>query len=215
MHVWSYRIIRCLGSPWLWIATNPLVLHSDRADRGDGYILAANHLSPFDVPLMIWKTPRHVDFVSIIELRKHALARVIFELMNTLYLNRNHRDPRTVRQAVRRLKKGRVIALFPEGALRREETSVINGGSFKPGIATIAQLANVPVIPCVVLDSAKLWRFKAWLPGRRTRLGLIFGQPIRVPANHDKKVARTLFVQELRKAYLDLARELRDEMIQR
>ena len=46
-------------------SSRPLVLHPERARRDGAFILAANHTSPYDVPLLMRHTPRRLDFVNI------------------------------------------------------------------------------------------------------------------------------------------------------
>ena len=70
-----------------------MVLHADRAARGGGYILAANHLSPFDVPLMMKETPRNLDFLSIKEMQRNPLIRWLYGWMNTFFMDRWRNDP--------------------------------------------------------------------------------------------------------------------------
>jgi 1-acyl-sn-glycerol-3-phosphate acyltransferase len=79
---------------------------------------------------------------------------------------------------VRHLRAGRVVGIFPEGGLRRGEASVLAGGRMKEGVARLAQIARVPVLPCVVAGGEKFSRWQNWLPLRRTRWAVAYGEPI-------------------------------------
>ena len=59
---------------------------------------------------------------------------------------------------------------------------MIRGGSFKRGLCSLAIRAGVPIIPCVVLGTEKLVRVMPWMPFRRGRLWVAYGQPIHPPA---------------------------------
>ena len=54
---------------------------------------------------------------------------------------------------VTRLKRGRVVGIFPEGGIRDGAHSVLEGAPLKPGIAALAQISGAPVVPCVLIGS--------------------------------------------------------------
>ena len=114
--------------------------------------------------------------------------------------------------ALERLKSGRVVAMFPEAQIRTLENSVISGGRIKPGVAHLASSAQVPIIPCVVLDASTYGPLINWLPLRRARYGVIFGDPIMARRDVPQIQARRILLEELRQTYPILARELRAEM---
>jgi 1-acyl-sn-glycerol-3-phosphate acyltransferase len=208
----SYRWGRRICYPAFWICSCPLIVHAERAALAGGYILAPNHLSPLDTPVLVGYTPRQIDFLGVEDVRNNRLMARFYALFNIFYVDRNRRDTRAALTAVRRLQLGRVVGIFPEGGIRDQAHSVLNGGPMKPGVAAIAQIADVPVIPCVVLGAAKLHRVRNWLPRSRTRYGVIFGQPLRPRRDLDKTEARRVLLDELRQAYPELGRELMREL---
>lgn len=188
-----------------WVSSRPVVLHADRAGRAGAYLLASNHLSPYDVPLLMRSTPRLLDFVSVVEIFREPFVGWFFGHMNAFPLDRSRKDPKTVRIVVDRLAAGRVVAMFPEGRVRAEGESVIHGGPFRPGVARIAQLASVPIVPVVVWGSGGYARPVNWLPLRRVRYGVAYGQPIEAHNIADAEA-------QLAAAYQQLYAELRDAM---
>ena len=44
------------------------------------------------------------------------------------------------------------------------------------------QLADAPVIPCVIIGTDAYYKVRSWLPLRRVRYGANFGEPITVYA---------------------------------
>ncbi len=135
--------------------------------------------------------------------------------MNAFPLDRSKPDSPTVRIILDRLKKGRAVAMFPEGHIRTMETSVLTGSPFKPGVARIAQLADAPVIPCAIVGTDVYRKVKSWLPLRRVKYGAIFGEPITVRKDLEKHEAVQEFIGRLKGAYVDLYAELRAEMAAR
>ena len=209
----AYNIVWYACYPAIWVSSRPVVLHRERADVPGGYILAPNHLSHYDVPCLMAASRRNLDFVSIVEVFRNPLVALLFGAVNVFPLDRSRVDSPTVRTILDRLRRGRVVAMFPEGHVRTDErTSVIHGGPFKPGVARIAQLAGVPVVPVVILGTAGYSRAKSWAPVRGLRYGVNFGAPIRVRTDLDKAEAVRQFLAEMRQAYLDLYAELKAAM---
>jgi 1-acyl-sn-glycerol-3-phosphate acyltransferase len=208
MSDFSYRLIRAIGYPVFWITARPVVLHVDRARRDGAYILAANHLSPYDIPGLMATTPRNLDFLSIVEMLKNPFVARFFRMMNCTFVDRRRADPSAAQGLSSRLRRGRVVAMFPEAGIRTMETSVIHGGSFKPGCIRLAQLTGAPVIPCVIVGTSIYSKFSSWYPFRAVRFGVNYGEAINVAPNDDVKIKTEM----LRMAYLDLYRELRQAM---
>jgi 1-acyl-sn-glycerol-3-phosphate acyltransferase len=172
-------------------------------------ILAPTHLSPFDVPCLMATSPRAIDFLSITDFENKWFVGSLFRRTNCLFLDRGRVDPHTVREAVRRLKKGRALAMFPEGHIREWENSVVHGKPFKPGVARIAQIANAPIVPSVVLGTNVFMKAKSWFPGARTKYGVNFGQPIHPREDLSAEESQQDLVRRLSGAYVELYRELR------
>lgn len=207
-----YNIVWALGTHAFWVSSRSTVLHRERLKRPGAYILASTHLSPFDVAVLIAKSPRKLDWVSIVEVFRKPFTRWFYGSMNAFPLDRSKPDSPTVRVILDRLARGRVIAMFPEGNIRTLETSVLGGGNFKPGVARIAQLADVPVIPCVVLGTDAYLRVLSWLPIKRVRYGINIGEPLAVRKDLEKHEAVTDFLERLRASYLQLHEELKAAM---
>jgi 1-acyl-sn-glycerol-3-phosphate acyltransferase len=184
------------------------VLHRERGDRKGAFILAATHLTPFDVPMLIRHTPRRLDFVSVVEVFRNPFVAWFYGNMNAFPLDRSKPDSPTVRIILDRLQRGRAVAMFPEGGIRTMETSVLSGGRMRPGVGRLAQLANVPVVPAVVLGASRFSRISAWLPHRATRYGVIYGEAIALDPGLEKVEAIKVMEERLREAFLGLHEEL-------
>jgi 1-acyl-sn-glycerol-3-phosphate acyltransferase len=205
----SYSFIRLIGSHVVWVTSRPIMLHRERIPRSGPFILASNHLSPYDAAGLIYATPRHLDFLSIVQFLKNPLAGRFLKAMNCMFVDPAKTDQAAARVLARRLRDGRAVAIFPEAGIRSGQDSVINGGSFRPGCIRLAQLARVPIIPAVIVGTGVYGPLKSWLPLRAIRWGVIFGQPIEVPAGERAQSDAEL---KLRDAFLSLHLELRESM---
>jgi len=208
MSDFGYRCVYLLGDHVFLLSSRTTILHRERAAIPGGYILVAPHTTPFDVPLMIRHAPRFLDFMSVVEMKRHAFVRWFFGLMNTFYLDRSKKDAATLLNAVHRLKRGRAIAMFPEGGIRTTKTSVLNGGNLKPGVAGLAELSGAPVIPCVVLGASSYESILSWAPIGAVRYGVIFGEPMYFVPGEDRAAARQAFLNELKDRFISLRDEL-------
>jgi 1-acyl-sn-glycerol-3-phosphate acyltransferase len=189
-----YRAVRAIGTPVFQVASRPTVLHRERAEMPGGWLLAANHESPFDPALLIATTPRVIHWLSIVEIFQHPLSRWFLTAMGALPLDRSRPDSTTVHRAVRLLRDGEVVGIFPEGGLQR--------GALKEGAARLAQIAGVPVVPCAIAGSARFSRWQSWLPLRRTRWAVAYGEPIAPAENLGADLSRALAAlqEEVRRA---------------
>ena len=201
----TYRLIRLAGYPIYWITARPVVLHAERTARPGGYVLAPNHLSPYDVPALMGVSRRPLDFLSIVEMHRKPAVRVFFEAMNCEFIDRGRRDVAATAALAHRLKRGRVVAMFPEASIRKPETSALFGGPFKPGVIRLAQMTGVPVLPCAVLGTGIYSKFSSWFPTRSVRFGVNVGEPIFVAEGDD---ARAAALEKLKAAYRSLGAEL-------
>ena len=209
----AYSIVWHVCHPAIWVSSRPIVLNRDRVDVPGAYILAANHLSPYDVPCLMAVSKRNLDWVSTVEAFSNPLVALLYGSVNVFPLDRSRVDAPTVRIILDRLKRGRVVAMFPEGHIREEgRDSVTHGGPFKPGVARIAQLADAPVVPTVILGTKGFSRVMSWAPIRGLRYGVNFGKPLRARRDLDKAEAVKQLLAEMKQAYVDLYAELKAAM---
>ncbi|HEX8341323.1 MAG TPA: lysophospholipid acyltransferase family protein [Tepidisphaeraceae bacterium] len=154
------------------------VLHPERADRAGPYVLAATHLSHLEPVLVSLSVPRGVRWMSRIEFYKYRWSRWVLEAHGTFPVNRSGVPVSTIRRAVSLLDAGEVVGIFPEGGVVHGPAAAIRGGPIKGGACVIARRAGVPIVPVVVLGADKLNRLSPWLPARRGRVWMAFGQPL-------------------------------------
>ena len=88
----SYTIIRSLGYPIYWITARRTILHAERLRRPGAFILASNHLSPYDVPALMGASKRRLDFVSITEMLRNPMVAAFFRAVNCEFVDRSRPD---------------------------------------------------------------------------------------------------------------------------
>jgi len=136
----------------------------------------------------------------------------LLRAVDTFPVDRDRADRKTIRTAIERLKEGRVIGLFPEGGIRDGARSVLEGAPLRRGASTLAHIASVPVLPCVIVGSDRFYSTKRWLPGfgGRTPVWIAFGKPISDFSDCKKLQARDGIESELASAFKNLYAELHE-----
>jgi len=137
-----------------------------------GAIIASNHISYLDPPLISAVVPRRVTFIA----RKGLFDIPLLGWFISHFsfpIDRERPSPSTIKEAIRRLRSGELLALFPEG--RRSETGALLEP--KKGLGMIVSRADVPVVPTLIIGSNRALPVGAgWL--RRAKITVIFDRPI-------------------------------------
>jgi 1-acyl-sn-glycerol-3-phosphate acyltransferase len=139
-------------------------------------LIAGNHISYFD-PLahgyFLEKAGRRPRFLAKTELYRNPILRKVLTGARQIPVRRGSGDRAPLEAALRALKEGEVVVVYPEATVtRNEDLSPMQG---KTGVARLALAAAVPVIPLAVWGSQHVWR-------RSGTRSLKFGRPIWVKA---------------------------------
>lgn len=174
--------------------------------RHGGVIMASNHISHFDPPIMSGFFPRRLDWMAMGELFGTPFWKGVFTRLNCIPVDRGGGDRTSLRTALHRLEDGRVIGIFPEGGIRAGEYSILNGAPMKPGLAALSIMSGAPVIPCALIGSDRLYKPVNWL--RRIPLYLVIGDTVEPPKQDARQPgARERFAEELSRAFVSLQKE--------
>jgi len=178
-------------------------------------ILAPNHISHFDPPLIGISADRQIDWMAMEELFENPLLAAALRWIGSVPVGRGKLDYAAVRTAIERLKCGRMVGVFPEGGLRTGAESVLEGAPLKPGVAALSQMTQAPVVPCAVIGTDALYNPRRWWPVRGSSVWIVFGEPLAPPPEEgDKAAAREKFEQQLGERIRELyARTTREEKI--
>ena len=108
-----------------------------------GVVLAINHQSFLDIPLVAMASRRHICFVARKSLSQSRLMEFILERCGSVLVKRGTSDRRALRDMVDHLREGDALAVFPEGT-RSQDGRV---GNFAKGALHVARIAKVPILP--------------------------------------------------------------------
>ena len=148
----------------------------DRIPASGGVIVASNHVSFWDPPLVGAAIPRETFFLAKEELFSTPVLGWMIRSVNAIPIRRGVADLSGIARAIEVLKRGKALLMFPEGSRVRD-------GELhppRPGVGMMAVHADVPIVPCFISGSHQPRR---WMI-RRTRVRIWFG-----PAQHWKDLA--------------------------
>ena len=140
-------------------------------------LFVSNHVSHLDSPLIGSTSPRHLNFLAKAELFRIPLFGGLIRRLNAHPLRREGADAGALRAALRILKGGGALLVFPEGT--RGEEGIL--GPAKPGAGMLAVLGRAPVIPVYVSGSGRAWPRGRRFP-RPAHITVTFGPPLPVTA---------------------------------
>ena len=173
MKYWFYYVVRFFLEVIFRLGFGMEVRGRSHIPRRGGFLLASNHLSYLDPPLLGAACPRRLSFMAQAKLFDDAWLGAFMRGVHVIPLQRGEGDVAAVREAVRRLRRGGAIAIFPEGG--RQFSGQL--GAAKGGVGLLAELAQVPIIPVIVRGT-----FDALPPGsrrvQRAKIRVAFGPQI-------------------------------------
>jgi 1-acyl-sn-glycerol-3-phosphate acyltransferase len=187
------------------------VLRRENANCAGGFLLAANHISHFDPLIISGVARRKIDWMAMAEFFPVPFLGHFLRAVDAFPAARDRAERATIRTAIERLKAGRVVGVFPEGGIRHGKRSLLEGAPLRPGASTLAHIAGVPLLPCVIIGSDRLYTARRWLTLRRTPVWIAFGDPIPCFAGLPKSAARERIEHEVSNAFQKLYRELREK----
>jgi 1-acyl-sn-glycerol-3-phosphate acyltransferase len=187
------------------------VLGRENTMREGGLLLAANHISHFDPFLISAIVRRKIDWMAMAEFFPYPVLGQFLRAVDAFPAKRDRADRATIRTAIERLRNGRIVGIFPEGGIRDGKNSILEGAASRSGVASLSHLAAVPVLPCVILGTDRLYNRRRWNPLRKTPIWIAFGAPILPDRISDKATARGFIDQ----AFTSSLTRLRDELWQK
>ena len=167
-------------------------------------IIAANHCSFFDPPLVGVACRRAIHYLARKSLLEWPILGPIFPDLNVIPVDRKNADRSALMGAIRVVKNGGAVLIFPEGT--RSPDGKLQ--SAQPGIGMIVAKTGAPVVPVRIFGSYEVYNRNR----RRPKIGAVtvrVGQPLSFPTVGEKNdQARERYQNDsetIMKAIADLA----------
>lgn len=166
------------------------------------YVIVSNHLSVLDVIPAAIATTHPVHFIAKKELFEKGIGKWFTKKCECIPANRDGTDVRAMMTAMRYLKNGESIVIFPEGTRNKTEDMFL---PFKSGAAAISIKTKTPIIPIVQVKKIKVFK----------RSYYYYGEPFELSEYYDKKITDEDIKEadeKLRQKLEDMYVELKDKL---
>ena len=120
-------------------------------------IVASNHISVYDPPLLCMVFPKlHVHVLACEALYEYPMLAILLRRLGCIKIDRNILDIESFHIMQSVLSRRESVGIFPEGGLARENEL----REFKSGTILAAMAGNVDIIPVYIAGRGKLFRRK-------------------------------------------------------
>ena len=147
----------------------------------ENYILAGNHKSMWDIILLANCIPTNIRFMAKKELFNNSITENFFSKAGAFPVDRDNIDINAIKTALRLLKDGETIGVFPEGTRNKTDDILL---PFKEGVTRIASKTKKVIVPFGFDGDYKLGK----------RINLNIGSPIDISLIDKEK--QTQYLEE-------------------
>lgn len=146
------------------------VIDAHLVPREGGLVVAANHFSSLDPPVLGVSVPREVNFMAKRELFENRYLRALLLGLRAFPVDRSRSDLGAVRHSLKLLRDGVAVGIFAQGTRNSGDKAALDGAAF------LAVRAGVPLQPAAV-----------WRQGRRYFVR--FGTPMDAAATRREEIS--------------------------
>ena len=137
-----------------------------------GLLVAANHLSYWDPPVLAHVLGREVHFLAKEELFRVPVFGSLIRSLNAIPVRRSMADLKGIQEAIAAVKGGGCLLIFPEGSRSRT-------GEFlraRPGVGMLWSHTRVPILPACLAGTNRVRRWAVRREEVRVRFGPVLGE---------------------------------------
>ncbi len=152
----------------------------ENVPKGGPYIVASNHRSHLDPPVLNSVFPEPLVFLAKEELFRPPLGWIIRH-MRAVPIRRGSGDVETLEMVLELLHRGCKVAIFPEGT-RADPGKFLRP---KPGVGLLAIKSGIPVVPVLIEGTDRVFPRGSRFPKPGPRIDVFIGKPRRFSAYQD------------------------------
>ncbi len=136
-------------------------------------LVVSNHQSHFDPPLVGAGCWRRMNYLARQTLFRFAPLGWLIRSLDAIPIDRDGLGLTGIKESLRRLKRGEMVLIFPEG------TRTSNGeiAPFRPGFTVLAARSKAWILPVAIEGAYDAWPRSQQFPGPG-RIHVLFGEPI-------------------------------------
>ncbi|MEW6324921.1 MAG: lysophospholipid acyltransferase family protein [Nitrospirota bacterium] len=168
-----YAILRAIICWWARWYLRLEVVGREHVPASGGLLVASNHVSYLDIPMLACALGRRADFMGKRELFHHPIVGRVYRHLGGFPIRRGGVTKDALHEAIRRLRGGRAVVIYPEGQIS------LSGELLppKPGIGVLVARSGVPVLPAYVAGTDEAMpRGRRWVWPRPVKV--VLGRPL-------------------------------------
>lgn len=128
------------------------IIGKENVPKEGALLFCGNHRTYLDPPLITVTAGRKMSFMAKEELKKQLLMRFLCFTYDGIWVKRDSKDIGSLKIAMKILKDGGCIGIFPEGTRNGMEK---NDGKLKNGAAYMALKTGAQIVPIGIQGTAK------------------------------------------------------------
>lgn len=171
-----YDLAKVILRPSTRLLFDARVTGEERVPAQGPLVVAANHRSYLDPPLLGTWFPRTIHFMAKRELFRIFGVAWIIRQWHAFPVDRDSADLGAIRRALRILKEGGVVGIFPEGTRNLDGEAKARGGA-----VLLAATAGCPLVPVALVNTQLAMRRL-----RASKVEVRIGEPIRLQGSERK-----------------------------
>lgn len=193
----GYKLLTPLMRPIFRFYYNPKVYGAEKIPTEGPIVIAGNHKHLFDQCITIMVTKRVIHYMAKKEYFDGKLA-PLFRFVGCIPVDRSRRDVSSAMAAMRVLKKGGAIGIFPEGTRNKTDQFLLR---FKKGAVSLAKKSGALVVPFGIVGDYTF---------RSKNLAIRYGDPFSVEDMTIEEANQKLYNEVERLMREGLAEEEKD-----
>jgi 1-acyl-sn-glycerol-3-phosphate acyltransferase len=138
-----------------------------------GVLVCSNHQSYLDPVLVGIGFRRHCNYLARETLFRFSPFAWLITFVDAIPLDRDGGGLRGLKETLKRLKRGEMVLIFPEGT-RSPDGQI---AKLKPGFLVLARRSSSALLPVAVDGAFEAWPRRAWIP-RPGVIRVCIGEPI-------------------------------------
>ena len=177
---WYWANIRSWATLLVAINLRTEIIGIESVPKKGAFILARNHVSLADPPVLSVKTPRRIAWMAKKELFDVPILGLFYRFYGCVPVRRERADLAALRKAQEALERGLPLGMFPEGT-RAGKPGLKEA---EPGTALVALRTGVPVLPVGITTTKPVTLpagFFYWLTRRRPEVTVVYGKLFSLP----------------------------------
>ncbi len=142
-----------------------------------GAVLVCNHFRAIDCGFIARICDKDIKYLAKKEIFKNKLFSKIVRSYGGIPIDRDNPDMKSLLEAIKEIKKGNKLCIFPEG--KRNVTGTADLQEIKGGSVIFSVKAKCPIVPIMMLKKAKIF----------SRTKIIIGKPFELSEYYGKKLS--------------------------